>query len=252
MNNEAAPGDVGSFLVTSGGDVSDATDGILTLREAIAEAKAAGISATISFAAAIDTVTLAQGELLIDGTSAARGVGLTIDGGAGVRLVQGAAIGRVMHIDGEADHQQVKLSNLSLEQGHVIDAVGGGLLAEGAFLDIEGGVFFNNEVTRGSGTATLAGGGVALVDSYTTISDSGIERNKIDATGTAEVKGGGLYAVGGGLHFYHTTTQQNAATIVYGSARGGGIYANARLPGDQPGLDLRQFAPRHPDVSSDN
>ncbi|HEX6014477.1 MAG TPA: hypothetical protein VFY87_22310 [Geminicoccaceae bacterium] len=175
-----------TYAVTSGGDATDPGDGVLTLREAIAEAKGAGVSATITFAAGIDTVTLAQGELLIDGTSAARGVGLAIDGGAGVRLVQGAVTGRVMRIDGDpgVDDQLVKLSNLSLEQGRFVDAVGGGLLAEGARLDIEDCLVAENEVASGSGTGTL-GGGVALLDPVTTVSGGSVERNQIDATGTA-------------------------------------------------------------------
>jgi Ca2+-binding RTX toxin-like protein len=218
-----------AYVVTSGGDATDSGDGVLTLREAIAEAKTADVSATITFAAGIDTVTLTQGELLVDGTSAAGGIGLTIDGGAGVRLVQGAPTGRVMHIDGDpgVDNQLVKLSSLTLEQGHVVDAVGGGLLAEGATLDLEDCLVAENKVASGSGTGTLAGGGVALLDCVTTISGGSIDQNQIEATGTAGAKGGGLYAVGGSLRLHQTGVDYNRAVVpTYGgTVRGGGIYA---------------------------
>ena len=189
-----------------------------------------GIGATISFAAAIDTVTLAQGELLIDGTSAARGVGLTIDGGAGtgVQILQEASTGRVMHVAGSADGMQlVSLSGLTLAQGHAVDA-GGGLLAEHAMLDIERSSFFGNEVAGTSGTA-LIGGGVALLDSITTITDSRILSNGVDAKAapfTTAAKGGGLAAVGGTLSLVATVVGGNNASSTYGgTGGGGGVYA---------------------------
>jgi hypothetical protein len=190
---------------------------VLTLREAIAEAKGAGVSATITFAAGIDTVTLAQGELLIDGTSAARGVGLAIDGGAGVRPVQGAATGRVMRIDGDpgVDDQLVKLSNLSLEQGRVVDAVGGGLLAEGARLDIEDCLVAENEVASGSGTGTLGGGGIYAKLDDLAISHGGIFDNSLRSPIEANEysRGGGLDLAGpGGATISYTSIVGNTAS----------------------------------------
>jgi hypothetical protein len=99
----ATPGPIIDLVVTSGGDTTNAGDGVLTLREAIAEAEVAfksGQSAVVSIN--IDEpIKLAQGELVIQGTSAAKGVSLTIESGLGegVSTIYGAGGGgaRVLH-----------------------------------------------------------------------------------------------------------------------------------------------------------
>ena len=118
------------LVVNSGGDVVDPGDGVLTLREAIADQQqAAGVSAHITFAAGISEVVLTQGELLIGGGPTTAGEAtLTIDGGTGVTISQSGPStdhnGRVLHIDGtNGAAPQVALDNLVFTGGSVQSAV---------------------------------------------------------------------------------------------------------------------------------
>ncbi len=78
-----------TFTVTTTPDVVNASDGILSLREAVAQANATAVADTIVFAPSIEgqTLVLTGGELVlnqdttIDGDQNNDGTGVTLSGG---------------------------------------------------------------------------------------------------------------------------------------------------------------------------
>ena len=232
------------LVVNSGGDVVDPGDGVLTLREAIADQQqAAGVSAHITFATGISEVVLTQGELLIGGGPTTAGEAtLTIDGGTGgVTISQSgpstAHNGRVLHIDGtDGAAPQVALDNLVFSGGSVQSYVigqpsqigyGGGLLAENATLALTDVTVRGNRADLLYG-GKLGGGGVALVGCTTTITGGSIEDNTVAGPSGAVAVGGlggGILAVNGSLILSGTNVAGNSCTSI-GGANGGGIGLN--------------------------
>lgn len=232
------------LVVNSGGDMVDPGDGVLTLREAIADQQQApGVSARITFATGINAVELTQGELFIGGGPAtAAAATLTIDGGTGVTISQSGPAtdhnGRLLHIDGtDGAAPQLALADLVFTGGSVQSydpsrpsqiGYGGGLLAENATVALTDVTVRGNRVDLVYG-GKLGGGGVALVGCTTTISGGSIEDNTVAGpSGAVAVPGlgGGILAINGGsLTLSNTSVTGNSCTSI-GGAAGGGISLN--------------------------
>jgi hypothetical protein len=215
------------LVVTTGGDMSDPNDGVLTLREAVADQATAGVSARISFVPGIDEVVLTQGELLINGTSAATGAVLTIDGGAGgLTLTQDVAGGsRVVHIDGASSgvEQAVVLNDVTITGGlgtTEATAYGAGLLGRTATITLDDVAITGNRLAAGG--QGVAGGGLALEECTTTITGGAITDNTVVAS-AGYASGGGIFASGGSLRLSGTEVSGNSATSAVSQVFGGGI-----------------------------
>ena len=162
-----------TFTVTTTADVVDAGDGVLSLREAVAQANGNIATDTIVFAAGLEgeTLTLTGGELVvgrdltIDGDRNDDGLGVVLSGGGTQRLLRSSGAG--------AD---LTLQDLTLVEGHVgYSAYGGGILV-------------------GSGTS------VTIIES--TISECS----------TDSWNGGGIYAESGSrLNIINTSLGKNEA-----------------------------------------
>jgi hypothetical protein len=135
-----------TFTVTTTADVVNATDGKLSLREAVAQANAAATADMIVFGSAIEgkTLVLTGGELAVTAD-------LTVDGdqdndGSGV-IISGGGVSRIARISGiETD---ATLQDLVVQNGHsqIIAGsatVGGAIFAEGRTLSVHNSVFSNN------------------------------------------------------------------------------------------------------------
>ena len=101
-----------TFTVTTAADVVNAGDGVLSLREAVAQANATGSADTIRFAAAVEskTLMLAGGQLMltrdvtIDGDSNDDGQAVTIDGNQNGRVLN--IVGGSTDVDLELFHAE--------------------------------------------------------------------------------------------------------------------------------------------------
>ena len=229
-----------SLTVTTSRDVVDAHDGVLSLREAVAQANAHDGADTIRFAPALDgaTVTLTQGQLTladdvtIAGDANGDGFGVVLDGGDDDRLLRLDGVGT-----------EARLSGLTLTNGEVTDANGGAVLVgAGASLVLDrcevgdnnarvssgyeasGGAIFAESGSRvtiqrsilhgngayGDGGAIAAGTGVTV-----TITDS-------ELWGNASYDAGGAIALAGGSHLLieRTNLIGNSAGSIYGGQGG--------------------------------
>jgi CSLREA domain-containing protein len=177
-----------TFTVTTLDDVVDASDGRLSLREAIDLANATAGTDTIGFAGAEGgKIVLLQGQLAvtddvrIDGDGDDDGLGVTIDA---------AGRGRVMLIDGNGT--EASLEGLTITGGQVDDAVGGGILvgSQNELSLTRCSVSGNGAGNRGDYTySSGSGGGIyAGTGATVTLVDSSIADNE------ANGKGGGIYA----------------------------------------------------------
>src|SRR5215212_10137778 len=96
-----------TLTVTTAGDVVDAGDGVLSLREAVAQSNARATADTINFASFIEgqTLTLSQGELQItqdvsiDGDADNNGSRVTLSGGWSGHILDGTG-SRILNIIG--------------------------------------------------------------------------------------------------------------------------------------------------------
>ena len=142
-----------TFVVTDGGDVTDAGDGELTYREALLAAEAEAGADVITFADDVTTVTLAAdlGEFADD---------LTIDGGGRVTVDHGGFAGA--GLTGGA----FLLSGLRLNGADAASTAGdrGGALrvAGGATVTLDG-VFFFGNAARDGGAVGVDGGSTLTV-----------------------------------------------------------------------------------------
>ncbi|MBX7105442.1 MAG: right-handed parallel beta-helix repeat-containing protein [Gemmataceae bacterium] len=203
-----------SFVVNATNDESTDSDGLVSLREALALANAnanPGSADTITFDPTVfatsKTITLALGEFAITEQVSVVGpaAGVTIDA---------AALSRHFNIDVPTlTGQKVSLSNMTLSNG--VQATGNG-----------GSIFNNDEsltltkVSVSGNTATAGdGGGIALglATASLTLVDSSVSNNQaLDAAGA----GGGIFmSSGSSLEVQHSTVSGNLA-----GQNGGGIY----------------------------
>lgn len=231
------------FLITTLDDVIDATDGVLSLREALAAANQNAAADRISFDAALagGTLILTQGSLTItetveiDGDSDADGLrDITLSGGGATRLivVEGGAatLARLNIVDGlgfdpaylggsltptyggaaviAAAGTQLDLID-SLVSGHsaTLYGYGGAIRADGAIVNITGSVLQDNEGDFG--------GAVSVREGTLTVFNATLSNNE------AGTHGGALFTADTNVYIANTTLAENRSSFY-----GGGLYAS--------------------------
>lgn len=238
-----------NFVVTTSADSVNGNDGLISLREAIAEANGNGEADTISFGNGsamggtdftdefADTITLSDTELAISGA-------LTIIGPvASLLTVDANQQSRIFNIDeGTSLNIAVEISSLTMTGGNangnggaifsrerltVRDAIISGnaasLLGGGIYCDTSSSGTTVVQNSTISGNAAILGGGIyarTLSGGTTTIVDSTIHANSVS----------GNFGYGGGIHLrnhgetkiFRSTVSGNTASV-----RGGGIYARS-------------------------
>jgi hypothetical protein len=228
-----------SPVVTSNADTTGDVIGssTVTLRDALFYANAGllGADPTITFNTAsingetdfstAQTITLAQGQLLIDSS-------LTLSGPSAGVILDAHSVGqnatgnsRVMEIDGTGSGDIVNLSNLTLENGNGSGTnendLGGGLLVYAemghATVTIRDSTISGNSSNGGGGIYNDGHGGNATL----TISNSTISGN------SAAYTGGGIYNDGSsfGSATVTITSSTLSGNLANGGYGGGGIYS---------------------------
>jgi predicted outer membrane repeat protein len=237
---ELPPSDAPSLVVTSTGDVTDAFDGVTTLREAIAWVESGALTGVITFAhgagEAFETrgtyVTLGGSELLVSGE-------VSIDGDLGGDRpgvqIYAALLSRAVRV---ADGGALTLMNTSLEGGVAQGDGGGALVQTGGALTLDGVNITSNRTEGGDGGgvfveagATLVGrdlfvgyNGAASLSAYEHTFGGGIGAmgavSLVNATLTrnAAENGGGIGVFGGAATLVNVTVVEN-----YGYVGGAGV-----------------------------
>ena len=235
-----------TFTVTTAADVVNANDGVLSLREAVAQANATTSADTIVFSTGLagQTLTLTHGELLVTADLSIDGNGT---GSAAPVVIDGGGDGRVLHINGAAT--DVALTDLTVQNGAIYTPsgpnLGGNILLESGSLSLlrttvrdgYAGYYLNvgtgGGIYAGAGTrltitdstiagneASVAGGGIASgVDATVTIRNSDITGNE------ATYGGGGISTVRSHLVLEGSLVSGNECNPREDSA-GGGIEIN--------------------------
>jgi hypothetical protein len=239
-NRATAETAMATLIVTTKDDVVNSSDGVLSLREALAAADATPtVADTISFNLADmggNRIVLAGSELTVDSDVAMNGgTGVTIDASqqSRVLLVQ----------DGTAvDHNLVTLDHMTITGG-AYTSRGGGILASSdtsvtltastvsgnrteGFNAPGGGIFSYDTVTLTRSTVsgnstegTYAAGGGICASSTVTLTDSIVSGNSTEGDGGV---GGGIYC-GGDVTLIGSTVSGNSTEGL--GSRGGGIFS---------------------------
>ncbi|MEM9539142.1 MAG: DUF4347 domain-containing protein [Cyanobacteria bacterium P01_E01_bin.42] len=210
------------ITVTSNLDNTTASDGLVTLREAI---NAANNNANTADTVSTTTGIFGNDEIRFSGdmTINLGGMALSIDDNAGNLIidgqtnqivVDGSATSTVFTISNAGGSANVTFKNLTIQNGN-IGGSGGGILnpSNGATLTVE-----NSTVT---GNTAGTGGGIYSQNGDVTLINSTISGNV--ATGN----GGGIHAPGGTIT--NSTITNNTAASAGGFGDGGGIYSPASL-----------------------
>ncbi|MGG7567097.1 beta strand repeat-containing protein [Rhodovulum sp. DZ06] len=234
------------YFVTTEADIVNAADGLLSLREAVAQAEADGTASRIFFDSGVSNLAVSgqigiTEDLEIYGANAAGAVTLTGGGANRFFTINGATVdihdarltggsetsgGAINAFNAELTLQNVTLSaNEASQWGGAINASASAVTlvdvyasdndagSEGGAVRMDGGTL---EVSGGAldGNTAQAGGALALVGADSTLFDALLTWNEANA-------GGGLYLVGGTLDLDGTRIRNNHAF-----SDGGGLYAN--------------------------
>ncbi|MFO1036544.1 MAG: choice-of-anchor Q domain-containing protein [Geminicoccaceae bacterium] len=219
-----------TFTVTTLTDSVNATDGKLSLREALAQANATTAADTITFASSLEgkTIALTRGQLEI--TSDVTITGDPDHDGSGVTIDQrtddaqqdysGEYGARVLAIDG--DH--VTLSGLTITGGSVYGD-GGGIWAGGGTLRLErcavvGNGTWGYDNTTYGGAIRVYRGALDVVSS--TIAGNGASGGHMSGYGGAIAAGAFLYGQSASVRIVDSTITGNTADIGGGVLLGGG------------------------------
>ncbi|MBQ2790765.1 MAG: hypothetical protein IJE97_14110, partial [Thermoguttaceae bacterium] len=201
-----------SLVVTTNGDVVDARDGLISLREAIQYAEAdATLGGVVTFDASLKgaTITLSGTELTIK-------EGITVDASAlydestqtpGI-TIDADEKSRVFYVEGGTEENPVALIGLTITGGNT-NRHGGGIYAYLSNTTLA------NCVVGGNTALNYGyGGGIYAYYSDTTLTNSVVSDN------AAGEEGGGVYTYSGATTFTNCVVSGNTA-LNYG----GGIYA---------------------------
>jgi CSLREA domain-containing protein len=190
-----------SLVVTTTLDDTDDTDGVTSLREAIANADAVPGSNTITFDPAVFGTTAQIITLTLGPLSLADSATTTITGpGTDLLTISGSPHSRVFQVNSGA---AAALSGLTITGGSADR--GGGLLNSGGTLAL------TNYIVSGN-SASFGGGGLLSSGGTTTLTDCTVSRNSAKY-------GGGLYNAGGTTTLTGATVSGNSATNA-----GGGLF----------------------------
>lgn len=200
-----------TFPVTKTADTADGTcNADCSLREAIIAANANAGPDDITLPAGTYALSIPPtGENVAGPTGNNEAIGdldvngeLTITGaGASTTIVDGADLSRIFHIHGGP----VTITGLTARNGS--EEAGGGI-----FVEAVTSVNFSNIVVTANDGLGSGGGGIRNQGGTTTITDSTISNNVVDA------QGGGIFTIGTPLTIIRSTISGNTAT-----ESGGGI-----------------------------
>jgi hypothetical protein len=217
-----------TFTVNTTSDVTNASDGLTTLREAIVAANAHAGSDTINFSPSVfaagvsHTITLSGGQLEVSDT-----LGTTTISGRylGIVVVNGANKTRVLQVDANTT---VSINGVTLTHGSSIEAAG---TAAGGGISNAGTLSLTNVAVTGSAVQGLAaiGGGIYSTGPLT-ISNSLIVGNAATGSGTkGGTTGNGAPAAGAGIYVSASFALSNSTvsgnTVTGGDALGTRVYA---------------------------
>ncbi len=243
-----------TYTVNTTSDAVNPGSGLLTLRQAIAEADASstpssiGFSSTVFAPGSMHTITLAQGQLEVSGTT-------TIDGpSAGNLTIDANHTGRVFQISSGAN---VILQNMTITNGLVatapgVAAMGGAILNFGSLQVIDdtvsnsnasGGSFIYNGNSNTEGVGGEAdGGGIysigtleivgSIISGNTAQAGASYDNDPLSTPITNIAQGGGIDS-GGPLTIQGSTITDNTISggegdggAGGGASFGGGVYEN--------------------------
>ncbi|MEL7276202.1 MAG: hypothetical protein AAGK98_06985 [Pseudomonadota bacterium] len=242
------------FIVTSNSDVSDASDGVLTLREAIELANGSAGTDTIMFDAAVfdggenSLVRLTQGELsstgalIIDGSSATE-VTITGDADGDDTLHAGTFLTDVKGSTADQldDNSRVlaaaddtTLQGITITGGRTtgLNADGGGVRVSGDL------VVRDSKIIGNSTTNTASEGGGVKATGFVHVVDSTVSDNH---TSGSSARGGGIHALGdvvilrSTLADNSTTGQEGDGGAVRGDGAGGILVIDSTVSGNSTG-----------------
>ena len=209
------------IVVTTLLDVVDASDGLISLREAIQQADIYGV-VTFDASLANRAIILEGGELVIstDLTIDARGIGgVTIDANDK---------SRVFHISQNA---AVELAGLTINGGNDNDNEGAGIYNEGALTLTESEISWNIADSNGGGICNY--GTMTLVDSIvmgnTAKNGAGVYNGGTLTVTNSAVSENAASDNGGGIHNSGTLTVANSAVSGNSASYGGGIYGGGTI-----------------------
>ncbi|MDO4628945.1 MAG: carboxypeptidase regulatory-like domain-containing protein, partial [Planctomycetia bacterium] len=235
-----------STIVTTGIDVVDAYDGLISLREAIAYAE---VGETVTFDETVFAndcvVELCGKELVID-----KSIYIDASNLANKVTIDANKVSRVVSILG-GDKVEVQLKNLLLTGGNAGGVkVGGGIYADG--------ILTMTECTI-SGNTSAYGGGICLSSSRAYITDCIISENTILSTksgggitcqdgtftitdctisGNTSGYGGGIYQSSGKLNIINCIISENEATYGGGlDVRGDTVITNSLISNNEAESD---------------
>ena len=186
-----------SAIVTTLADTTDSTDGLTSLREALAHVMLGNVDSTVTFGPALagGTVVLGGRELILYET-------VTVDGGFAGVTIDADRASRVMSINGS--DVQVQLNGLTLTGGYTIFK--GGAISNRATVSL------TNSSVRGN-TAEY-GGGIYNYGDITLLNTTVIGNTAID--------GGGIFRSSGTMTIVNSTITGNTA-----ADKAGGIFSSS-------------------------
>jgi predicted outer membrane repeat protein len=204
--------EVPSLVVTTNGDTTNSTDGLTTLREAIAYASTLSGSPTVSFAGGINGTITLNSELNITRDMLIGGPG------ANVLAISGNNAARVFNVVAGV----VTIQGLTITRGQTVNAHGAGIYNAGSLTVL----YCTISLNRATGIAD--GGGIfnagtldvshsSFINNYTGYGGAGLRNGSGSSTVTnctfsgnsAGVGGGALQHIGGTMTVRHSTVSGN-------------------------------------------
>ncbi|MGE3292315.1 MAG: calcium-binding protein, partial [Geminicoccaceae bacterium] len=226
-----------TFTVTTADDVINAGDGVLSLREAVAQANATVAADRIVFASGLEgrTLTLRDGELVlsqdisIDGDQNDDGVEVTISGDRRYAPDSFEQLGsRIFRVDGSSTNAVV--SDLALTGGYAGQSGdGGAVLVNQGTLELKGCELSDNQTYEGDGGAVFIAPSGSLVAIDTEFSGNWAEYGvggAIGAIGSTVVLRNSLVSSndgtwgGGGIFVDKTALFMQGSTVCFNSSAG--------------------------------
>ena len=210
----APTGDVASTVVTTLADTVDSSDGVVSLREAIENAKTLKTDITFEVAG---TINLSFGQLEITDVAVIVGSGITINGGG---------VSRAFYVSGNAT-----LTGLTITGGAVSEGNGGGILVSGGSLAMTDCAITGN-TARTSGGIHVENGSLSMTNCIVTensaTTDAGaifINGGTFSATNTLLANNSSV-ADGGAIVNQNGTTSLTNCTVTNNFGRSGGAIWN--------------------------
>ena len=194
------------WVVTTAQDTVDASDGVLSLREAIGSASDGDV---ITFDASLSgkTITLSAGQLEVS-----KAVTIDASGLSGGITVNANGAGRVLYVTGGSAETPIELINLTLKDGALTDSLGAGIYNDNGFVNLTNCTVTGMSCTASEGSTTADAAGIFNNGGTMVITGSAISNN------TAAFDAGGLHNNGGTVTVADTIFSGNHAGGLGGAA----------------------------------